>query len=396
MKLVDKQIVEATKPAIYTGKRTYRDKKTGKVCIAKPYWAEYFLHGKQYQESLGVSNKAAATRAAYALAERLERGQMKVRDSRRTVEELAGRYYDYCKARNLTPKTLTKYKGQLDRFEQWCKSEGIRMARTFSPDDLFAYRTYLNEVHSLSEKSIYSETILLKQLFKWASKNGYLSRNLLEALRFPKVRSSWQPCFTIEQVELLLANAETWAMPMFATLAFSGIRIGELQQLRWDDVYLDRNIVHITRGGSDGKTKNKEDRFIPVHGKKLKPVLQSLPRESELVFLMPDGKTVSPKKLRRYLKRLCKECGFDNPKQYKLHTFRHFFASYCSQQNLSYKYILEWMGHSSSGILDIYFTMNDRQAQWAMNSLSFNSENRTVVGQSGVHSSEKPSQVAHF
>jgi len=396
MKLVDKQIVEATKPVIYIGKRTYKSKGSKKVCVAKPYWAEYFLHGRQYQESLGVSNKAAAIRAAYALAERLERGQMKVRDSRRRVEELAGRYYDYCKARNLTPKTLTKYKGQLERFKEWCKSEGIRMARTFSPDDLFSYRSYLAEMHDLSEKSIYSETILLKQLFKWAFKNGYLSRNLLEALRFPKVRSSWQPCFTIEQVELLLANAEAWAMPMFATLAFTGIRIGELQQLRWEDVHMEVDIIHINKGGSNGRTKNKEDRFIPIHRKKLRPVLQSLPRESEFVFLMPDGKAVSPKKLRRYLKRLCKECGFEKPKQYKLHTFRHFFASYCSQQNLSYKYILEWMGHSSSGILDIYFTMNDRQAQWAMNSMSFDAENRTVSGQSGVQCPGEPSEVIPF
>jgi integrase len=71
--------------------------------------------------------------------------------------------------------------------------------------------------------------------------------------------------------------------------------------------------------------------------------------------------------------------------QYKLHTFRHFFASYCAQQNLSYKYVLEWMGHSSSAILDLYFTMNDRHAQAAMNSMSFDSEaerkNRTEVGQ---------------
>ena len=44
-----------------------------------------------------------------------------------------------------------------------------------------------------------------------------------------------QPCFTIEQVELLLLRAERWAVPMFATLAFTGIRIGELQQLRWED-----------------------------------------------------------------------------------------------------------------------------------------------------------------
>jgi hypothetical protein len=40
-----------------------------------PYWAEYFTHGRQYQESLKTSNKAVALRRAYALAERLERGQ---------------------------------------------------------------------------------------------------------------------------------------------------------------------------------------------------------------------------------------------------------------------------------------------------------------------------------
>ena len=188
------------------------------------------------------------------------------------------------------------------------------------------------------------------------------------------------------------------SLQMFAALAFTGMRIGELQQLCWEDVDLESNVIHVHRGGSSGKTKDKEDRFIPIHGRKLKPVLQSLQRESELVFLMPDGRLVSPKKLRAYLKSLCKQCGFENPLQYKLHTFRHFFASYCAQQNLSYKYILEWMGHSSSAILDMYFTMNDRQAHRAMNSLSFNSEkleNRTVIGQSGPHFSQTLSQSTH-
>ena len=387
MKLIDKQVVEATKPTIYVGRRSYKNKRTGEVRIAKPYWAEYFTHGKQYQEPLGVSNKAAAIRVAYALAERLERGQQKVRDSRRTIEELANGYYDCCKGRGRAKKTLVKYKGQLKRFKQWCKTEGIQRARVFSPDDLFAYRTYLSEQCGLSNKSIYNETIVIKQLFKWAAKNGYLSRNLLEPIRFEKVKSPKQPCFTIEQVELLISNAEGWAVPMFATLAFTGMRIGELQQLRWEDVDLEHNVIHVHRGGSGDRPKDKEDRFIPVHAKKLKPILESLPRKSELVFHMPNDKKVSPKKLRAYLKDLCRQCGFQNPWQYKLHTFRHFFASYCAQQALSYKYVLEWMGHSSSAILDMYFTMNDRYAQTAMNSLSFNSgkvENRTVLGQSGT------------
>jgi len=57
------------------------------------------------------------------------------------------------------------------------------------------------------------------------------------------------------------------------------------------------------------------------------------------------------------------------------------------------------MGHSSSAILDLYFTMNDRHSQMAMNSLSFSSENpenRTVIGQSGGNFSANPSQPIHF
>ena len=152
------------------------------------------------------------------------------------------------------------------------------------------------------------------------------------------------------------------------------------------------------RGGGGNKPKDKEDRFIPIHNRKVKPILQRLSGKSELVFLMPDNRKVSSKKLRAYLKNLCRQCGFHNPQQYKLHTFRHFFASYCAQQNLSFKYVLEWMGHSSSAILDMYFTMNDRHALAAMNSMSFEAgkaESRTVPGQSGAHFQEALPQATH-
>ena len=60
MKLVDKQVVKATKPTIYIGKRTYKSQKTGEVRIGRPYWAEYFINGKQYQEPLKTTNNSVA------------------------------------------------------------------------------------------------------------------------------------------------------------------------------------------------------------------------------------------------------------------------------------------------------------------------------------------------
>jgi integrase len=68
---------------------------------------------------------------------------------------------------------------------------------------------------------------------------------------------------------------------------------------------------------------------------------------------------------------LCKKCKFDNPKQYKLHTFRHAFASMCARNNVSHKYALEWMGHSSSEILDLYYTMFDDVAEAAMKTIVY-------------------------
>ena len=56
---------------------------------------------------------------------------------------------------------------------------------------------------------------------------------------------------------------------MRSHLAFTGMRIGELKQLTWEDVDLDHNVIHVHRGGSGGKPKDKEDRFIPVHARKL-------------------------------------------------------------------------------------------------------------------------------
>src|SRR4051812_43109952 len=71
------------------------------------------------------------------------------------------------------------------------------------------------------------------------------------------------------------------------------------------------------------------------------------------------------------LKQLCAQCGFANPNQYKLHTFRHAFASMCARTNVAYKYALSWLGHSSSEILDLYYKQFDDVADEAMRTINY-------------------------
>jgi integrase len=75
-------------------------------------------------------------------------------------------------------------------------------------------------------------------------------------------------------------------------------------------------------------------------------------------------------RLLQRLKKLCDECEFENPRQYKLHSFRHHFASLCANHHLAHRKALAWLGHSSSEMLDLYYHLHDEDSQQAMRELA--------------------------
>ena len=152
-----------------------------------------------------------------------------------------------------------------------------------------------------------------------------------------------------------------------------------MRELRWTDLLLDeegRGFIFVQRDGSGPTTKDRDPRRVPIHPE-LRTILDALPHSYDRVFTrksryFPEGGgPICERRLLASLKCLCRGYGFANPKQYKLHTFRHAFASMCARNNVSYKYALEWMGHSSSEILDLYYTMFDDTAQTAIRTIRY-------------------------
>jgi len=173
-------------------------------------------------------------------------------------------------------------------------------------------------------------------------------------------------------------------------LAYTGLRFGELRDLRWAVVLLDKGLhgyIVVRRGGSGNTTKNKRIRQIPIHPR-LRTIIDGLPRDHDLVLTTrptrqyPDGgRPLRERNAIEALKRHCKRCEFENARQYKLHSLRHTFASMCVRNNVSYKYALEWMGHRSSEILDMYYSMFDDTADAAMGTIDYpgNDEDRPAA-----------------
>ena len=379
MKLVGRHAVEGTEPTIYIGHRPYRDRRTGKTIVTRTWYAEYCLEAQRYYEPLGTTNKAVATKKAHAIVQRIE-GGLPSKPNRRVAVPTVGReYLQTLRDRERAARTIQKYEYVLAEFEEWAGKNGHHHASSFDDRRFWAFnRAMING--GLSEKTRYDRLIIVKQLFKWAYRARRIGTNPFDGISLQKPEATEQPCFTPRQVATLLDRADPRQRVIFATMAYAGLRFGECRELRWGALHLDRGrygFIAVRRGGSSGKTKSGRIRHVPIHAK-LRELLDDHPRTFDHVFTSrpsekyPDGGgPIDERRLLTSLKRLCRRCKFANPDQYKLHTFRHTFASMCARNNISYKYALEWMGHQSSEILDLYYKMFDETAEAAMATIDY-------------------------
>lgn len=118
-------------------------------------------------------------------------------------------------------------------------------------------------------------------------------------------------------------------------LAFTGMRIGEAQLLRWADVKDDRIDV-------PGEiTKNGKPRSIPL----LRGVDDTIER---LMCLDHHGYVLPRQNARKAIDQACRRAGVS---RMSFHSFRHLFATRCIQSGVDLPTVARWLGHSDGGAL---------------------------------------------
>jgi len=152
---------------------------------------------------------------------------------------------------------------------------------------------------------------------------------------------------------------------LLLTAALTGLRASELRGLRWSDVDLKAEELHVRqradRYNAIGAPKTKESRrTIPLAPDLLHALKQwklACPKsDNDLVFPTSTGAIEHHKNMLRSLAPVMKAAGIvdkhGEPK-YGLHSFRHFFASWCINpkerggRELPVKVAQTLLGHSS-------------------------------------------------
>lgn len=182
---------------------------------------------------------------------------------------------------------------------------------------------------------------------------------------------------TPAEVRAIVEAASGRWRPLLLTAIFAGLRSSELRGLRWEDVDLDRRLLHVRQRadefGAIGRPKSEAgEREIP-----LPPIVVNTLREwrlacpkgeLNLVFPSGAGKVENQKNiLRRGLQPVQVKAGVCMPtgevdkdgapvmaaKYGGLHALRHFYASWCINRpqdgglGLPLKVVQARMGHSS-------------------------------------------------
>lgn len=112
----------------------------------------------------------------------------------------------------------------------------------------------------LSPATVLKAVALVKEMFKHAVQWGYLDANPAQYIERPRVEIEEMQILTPPEIRRLLEAAEQPLQTLLLCAVLTGMRRGELLGLKWEDVAMDDNRIHVRRSLWKGKLTTPKSR----------------------------------------------------------------------------------------------------------------------------------------
>jgi integrase len=229
---------------------------------------------------------------------------------------------------------------------------------------------------TLAPKTINNILAVLHKMLVTARKRGLIAA-------VPEVE--WLPApdpdadfLTFDEASRLLAGSHGQWRTMILVALRTGLRLGELLALRWQDADLTagrlvvrQNIVH----GVVGTPKSRRPREVPLSDDVWTALRVHRHERGPLVFCNAVGWHLRVPKVRWELERTCKHAGL---RKVGWHVLRHSFASHLAIRGVSLKVIQELLGHSTIHMTMRYAHLTPDVKRDAVNLLDVGADSHTA------------------
>ena len=219
--------------------------------------------------------------------------------------------------------------------------------------------------NGLSAKTVSDILFLIRNILKFAVQKGMTISCDAHSIHVKRQTKEMRVLSRSEQEKLcqyLFSDLDSYNMGILLCL-FTGLRIGEICALRWEDISFSEKTIHVhqtlqrIQDRTSGSTKTR----VVITTPKSACSIRTIPIPDDLVRLLisykssPSGyfltnseqKHLEPRTMQNHFKKALQKSEVD-PANY--HSLRHTFATRCIELGFDVKSLSEILGHASVSI----------------------------------------------
>ena len=323
----------------------------------KNWFVDYYFEGRRTKKKIGPSKALAKSVLMKIQTDIVENKYLDIRNAERvSFEEFADEYLEaHSKVNNRSWKQAELH--NIRRLKLKFAGKALHEVTT---QDVNKYKAELRT--SLSPGSVNRVIGLLKSIYNKAIAWGkYSGANPAKGVKFcreePRTRFLEK-----EEIAKLITTCKEPLKTIVVVAVNTGMRRGEIIKLKWHDIDIRRDIIHLYR------TKNNERRDIPMNDV-VKRVLVRIPKHpsSPYIFTRSDGEPYI--NIDRPFVKALKELGIED---FRFHDLRHTFASQLVMSGVDLNTTRELLGHKTMAMTLRYSHLSQDHKKRAVEALSAN------------------------
>ena len=347
------------------------------------WYANWQEGPKQQRKSLRTRNHEIARQKARTLEAELS-GAVLRQTGTVDIAAAVQAYIDWQDSNDRAPKTMLKYRDVLNRFATHCREAGVRPVHAITTQtvDEFGVRRRRD---GMAAKTVYTELTIVRQWLNFAVSRRMLAVSPVSGTKLVKPKPTPRDYWRQDKLDAIVDTAKGPYKAAYLLMSETGMRVGEVIHLTWDDLTLDgpAPVAHIrakevVAGAKPWRPKNGEERAVPLSPRAV-AMLRSLPRRRRWVIDRMNGtaatanQPANDRHILAYLKTVLAKLGLEGTN----HKFRHSFCTIAVLAGVDFFTLRRWVGHVDEEALKIYVHIADEQAQVTMRQLT---ERRQAAG----------------
>ena len=270
--------------------------------------------------------------------------------------------------RGAAANTLEAYKRDLEDFLAQLHGRG-RDANTASSDDILSYLQLLSR-RRLAASSRARKLSALRQFFRFLFADGLRSDDPAASVESPKPARPLPKILSVDDVDLLLAEAQDRARAargparlralrlhcLLEILYASGLRVSELVSLPRMAFRQGERVVTVRGKGGRERIVPLTEKAISAHNAYSRALDEAGGRDAHSNWLFPSRARqgyLTRQRFTQELKDLAREVGL-NANSISPHVLRHAFASHLLERGADLKSVQQLLGHADISTTQIY------------------------------------------